>query len=340
MRNYITIYIGIICVIAFLVVYFWKKNDKAAFKGGVRLADTSLMEADEYYQKRRLIYKTLSWVIVAALMISIMASCVLLARPYTTQKVSEKKYTRDIILCLDISTSVDELNQHLMHELKDVVNSLSGERVGIIIFNTSPVMICPLTDDYVYVVEQIDKIEKALKARTSMASTANIWNDEYWELNSFISDGTLVTNAERGSSLIGDGLASCILNFGNSEEKRTKIVIFSTDNDPYGDEYLNITQAAELCAENAITVYGIGTEEMTSANMSEMKAAVELTGGKFFLEESSGTVSDIVDAVNSQSASLVKGNSYVIETDQPRMAFLILIAGVMVMIVVQKVLKK
>jgi len=339
LRNYWAIYIGIIFVIAFVILYILLRKNSGGFKGGTRIANISLMEEDPYFEKKYLFYKFVSAMILAFLMVAIIAASVLLSRPYTSKKVTKNKYCRDIILCLDVSTSVDNLNMHLVDELKDVVANLQGERVGIVIFNTSPVLITPLTDDYEYVIEQLETIKLALKERNKISSYFDT-SDDYFFYDSYISSGTLIGNVERGSSLIGDGLASCINCFTGEEVARTKIVIFCTDNDPNGEGYADITRAAQMCADNKITVYGVGTKEMYSYRMDEMEEAVKLTGGKFYLEEESGSFKDIVESIESSSANKVKGKSYVVETDQPKAAFVILIISILGVCVARTVIRK
>ena len=63
------------------------------------------------------------------------------------------------------------------------------------------------------------------------------------------------------------------------------MVIFSTDNDIQGTPVATLDEAADICVSNNVTVYGVGTKEMTPENKESMKNAVEKTGGKFYLEE-------------------------------------------------------
>ena len=149
------------------------------------------------------------------------------------------------MLCIDISTSVDYLNENLLEELKKTVDELHGERFGIVIFNTSPVLLSPLTDDYEFIKEQLDMIDKSLKVRNSeddsdLYSTdlSSMYDWLYYE--GYITSGTLVGNEQRGSSLIGDGLAAAACDFSDKDKTRTKIMIFSTDNDIQGNPVVSI----------------------------------------------------------------------------------------------------
>ena len=99
--------------------------------------------------------------------VAVVSAFVMMARPYSKERVQDERYCRDIMLCIDISTSVDYLNENLLEELKKTVDELHGERFGIVIFNTSPVLLSPLTDDYEFIKEQL-----RLSAASSSANSS------------------------------------------------------------------------------------------------------------------------------------------------------------------------
>lgn len=337
-RYPIMIFVGCVLVAA-AVLFYIRRKPKQNQTPGRKIANLYLLEDDAYFQKKQVMYKIGIVLFAVGLMGSILSGCFLLARPYKTERVTEKKYSRDIILCLDVSTSVDYLNKNLVKQLIGTVENMKDERFGIVIFNTSPVLLSPLTDDYEYTIEQLKNIEKSLKIRLNAEKGLSMPDDwMYWD--EYISGGTLVGNEERGSSIIGDGLAACINNFPASEEKRTKIVIFSTDNDLYGEPIATLPEAAQMCKDNGIIVYGIGTKEMYSDNLQEMKLAMEVTGGKFYLEEESGTFKQIVQEIDKQSTNLVKGKSYVYKTDQPMYPFLLLLCSMVMLFGAARVLRR
>lgn len=313
-----------------IILYFRMK--KRAYKSGKKISSLQHLADNPYFKRKKMEYRVLHAAFVMSLIGAIFICFVMLARPYKVQVIDEEKYARDIILCLDVSSSVDELNDQLVQKLKDTVRELKGERFGIVIFNTSPLLLVPLTDDYEYVIEQLDNIHKSLKQRISLGKMLHEDDDYFFYMN-YLTEGTLVGNEERGSSLIGDGLASCLNNFSKNDTEKTKIIIFSTDNDLEGEPVVSLMDAAKLCKKNNATVYGIGTKEMYTEDMEDMKSAVELTGGKFYLEEESGSFSDIVASISKQSQNLVKGSKKYKKTDMPKgayhaLVFLIVLLGI------------
>lgn len=329
-------YIGLVVVTAF-IVWLVIKSKKKAYSTGKKVAHIERLKKNTYFKRKQLCYRiySIAWFVFA--LIGTLAAFLLVARPYKTETVDEEKYQRDIILCMDISTSVDEVNKNLIKELKKTVHQLQGERFGIVIFNTSPVLLVPLTDDYEFVEEQLDMVQEGLERRLSGFYT-NMGDYYYYE--EYISSGTLVGNEERGSSLIADGLASCVYDFSEEDKERTRVIIFSTDNDPQGESFLSLEEAAGLCKENNITVYGIGTKNMYDNREAEMKSAVENTGGKFYLEEDSGSFNDIVTEIQKKSQNLVKGHHQVMEIECPETMFKILLLCMVSLVILTKLLRR
>lgn len=339
LKNHFVLYIGILIFVLLFSLFFIKFNKKENYKGGKKVANTLYTRDEPYFKRKMLTYRILSVLLTAACVMGIAVSFIMLARPYKTKAVHKEKYSRDIILCIDVSTSVDYLNKNLVEELKETVNNLKGERFGIVIFNASPVLLSPLTDDYEFIIEQLDLIEQSLDMRIQF-NEGGYLPDNWFYLDAYISGGTLVGAEERGSSLIGDGLAASVYDFSDLEEERTRIVIFSTDNDIQGTPLVTLEEAADICKENNVTVFGIGTKEMTEANKQSMQDAVLNTGGAFYLEEESGTFAQIVSEIEKKSKSLIKGSTEIREIELVEIPFILLLFSVMAMIVLTKIIKR
>ncbi len=342
LKNGFVIYIGIGVFVLLILFLFIYNNKKSKYRGGKKVVRDELSNDNPVFRRRMRLYRILSFVIMIACMAGIAVSFVILARPVETATKEKTDNNRDIILSIDVSTSVDNLNMNLVEKLKKTVMELKGERFGIQIFNTSTVLLTPLTDDYEFVIKQLDIIKNAIESRNM---EFNYWgnidfDDEYFYYSSYISSGTLVGAEERGSSLIGDGLASTVPNFSKDDD-RTRIVIFSTDNDVQGDSLFSLPAAARYCKENDVIVYGIGTKEMYAEKKQEMKECVEATGGRFFLEEASGKNFDkIVSDIDKMSKSKVITGYEVIETDKSAVPFIILLCSVCTMFVMIKITRR
>ena len=332
-KYHIVLYAGLAIALFMLVFVFVKYKKTKKYAGGKKIAGLICQEDEAYFRKRKILYKTGLTATLICCVLVVVSAFLLMAKPYTSRRMQDEKYCRDIILCIDISTSVDYLNENLLDKLKKTVDELQGERFGIVIFNTSPVLLTPLTDDYEYVKDQLDLIAQCLKSRNEVNLDDAFSSGYDWiYYQAYISSGTLIGNEQRGSSLIGDGLAAAAIDFSDADKERTKVVIFSTDNDIQGTPVATLDEAADICVSNNVTVYGVGTKEMTLENKESMKNAVEKTGGKFYLEEESGSFGEIVSSIEKLSKNLVKVRMVDVETPEllyPFVLMLVLFAGML-----------
>ena len=332
-KYHIVLYAGLAIALFMLVFVFVKYKKTKKYAGGKKIAGLICQEDEAYFRKRKILYKTGLTATLICCVLVVVSAFLLMAKPYTSRRMQDEKYCRDIILCIDISTSVDYLNENLLDKLKKTVDELQGERFGIVIFNTSPVLLTPLTDDYEYVKDQLDLIAQCLKSRNEVNLDDAFSSGYDWiYYQAYISSGTLIGNEQRGSSLIGDGLAAAAIDFSDADKERTKVVIFSTDNDIQGTPVATPDEAADICVSNNVTVYGVGTKEMTPENKESMKNAVEKTGGKFYLEEESGSFGEIVSSIEKLSKNLVKVRMVDVETPEllyPFVLMLVLFAGML-----------
>lgn len=213
----------IICLILGVALFFINFNKKIKYTNGKKVANTKYIKETEYYKAKVKRYNILSNLIKISSVICIVTASILVARPVTIQTKSEDKYNRDILLGLDISTSECEVNLELIEKFKEIMPSIEGDRIGIVIYNTSPIVYCPLTNDYDYINECFNIIEKQLK----IAIENNGYPPVTYELDGtempMIWYGGVGANSEaRGSSLVGDGLARNIIFISRFKNKSRK----------------------------------------------------------------------------------------------------------------------
>lgn len=316
------LYVGIVLLIVLIVIKF--KNN---YKNGKKVANTKYIENTPYYKKIIKKYKFFSICTKCVCILCIVLSLVLLARPISVDIIEPEQYNRDIFLCLDVSGSVAPLDNEIVKSFKEIVKELKGERIGITIFDSSAVVVCPLTDDYDYVMESLEKLEKGFENFIN-----NVYGD--YESSTYLNAGT---NEGQGSSIIGDGLASCAYSFSNLEEKRSRTIIFATDNALAGTPVYTLDEATQICKEKNITVYGLGTERISKEE--EFKSAVESTGGALYKYKSSRSIDEIVKGINKKEKSAIKGRKEIIKTDIPKIPFIILTISIFILFILNKKVK-
>ncbi len=344
--------IGLAVLVAVLMVLFiLHKRQKSRYVSGIRAANTARIRNSKLYRSLNLRYVIVSVIMLVGLCGSIVASLFLAARPYRTDDVVSGVKKRDIILCLDVSYSLYDLNCELTDYLKNVVAELEGDRFGINIFNTSSVTYVPLTDDYDYILDRLDALhDYFIMQKEYFEEYYTVYEtydeippekfDRYKELEDkldYFEAGTLYDNYYRGSSLIGEGLGTALYSFpylNNSE--RPRVIIMCTDNElnAFGREVLNLSEASNYCKKNKVTVFGIfpsedkfyQPEEYNYAScLNGFKNAVENTGGKFYIRTASQSVAEIVQDIQRQEAMLVKVVMTRQTIDLPRIPFIIMI---------------
>ena len=157
----------VVCLICLVAVIFWNRNHKSKYSNGKKIANTKFIKETEYYKQKMRKYKLISNTIKILSVIIIIFTGILIARPVTIQVKKEDKYNRDILIGLDISTSESEVNLELIKKFMQIMPNIAGDRIGIIIYNTAPIVYCPLTDDYDYIKERfetlIEQLEIAIK---------------------------------------------------------------------------------------------------------------------------------------------------------------------------------
>lgn len=236
------------------------------------------------------------------------ASLVGAARPVDTTTDRPTARSRDIMLCLDVSGSMAEFDAALVETFRALVRGFEGERIGLVIFNASAATVFPLTDDYDFIGDELDTAAEALDGGIGdEAFFAGTYNG-------------------RGTSLIGDGLATCVTSFDRIDTERARSLVLATDNHLAGRPLIPLSQAAELAKVRSVRVYGLNPEKSgPDDEAAQLRRVVRDTGGEYFTADDPSAVAAIVAAVQRQEASIIEGRARALQTDQP--AVPIVLAG-------------
>lgn len=249
--------------------------------------------------------------------VATLAAGVVSARPMTSQTIQPVNTSRDIMLCLDVSGSMSEVDVEVLTVFEELLEDFEGERIGLTIFNSSPVQIFPLTDDYDFIRDHLQSIRESFEFNESVP--------EHWV-------GTLNGN---GASLIGDGLAACAMAFDHPDDERSRSIIFATDNEVNGASIVTLDEAAAYADSNGVRVFALNPVQGKDADVSaELTKAAEATGGAAYGLRDTTTVSDIVAQVQEQEAAALKGQAQVIWTDAPNLWIVVLMISMLSFIVV------
>lgn len=269
------IYYGIPALIVLVLLYI-KRPQK--YKEGKRVTGVSVLESSKAYKRQVLLFKVYRFLMMVSLIASIVLSMIIAARPHRVKTVVHKTVNRDIILCFDVSDSMDDVNIAMCQEFRRMIDEFEGERIGVTIFNSRSVTLVPLTTDYEYVKSIVDKLEVSFKS-SDFYHYYDDSNADYVEKN-YKYYGTITFDGN--SSLIGDGLASALFSFPDIEEDkdRARVIIFVTDNELAGEPHVTVTKAAEMCKDNDVKVFALSPYYV--GDEAEFKRAMKGTGGGLY----------------------------------------------------------
>lgn len=325
-------YILLLIPLIFIIYFLINRKRKNNYVGGSKIANTNYIKESAYFKKKLRSYKVFLFLVKTMCFISIIISVIMIARPARVETKKVNEYNRDIFICMDVSLSVNELNEQLVDELKKLIKKLDGERIGISIFNTSSVTLVPLTDDYDYLNDTLDQLQTSFNALGQ--NGRNYYDENYLYNYSYLMSGTLEDNQTKGSSLIGDGLASCIFSFSNLDEKdRSRAIIFTTDNDLQGTSSLTLDEAATISKKKNIVVYGISPKIVTKKE--EFKKAMLKTNGKYY-NYADLKINNIVSDINKMSKTLLDTKKETKKYDIPSLPFIFLLSSIILLFVVSR----
>ena len=234
----------------------------------------------------------------AAAGVSLIGSVALAARPAARQVDERVTGTRDIMLCLDVSGSMMKFESGLIDAFRRLVGSLHGDRIGMTMWDSTAVAVFPLTDDYQYVDEQLAEAAAALGRH----------DFQY----------VVGTYAAEGSSLVGDGLASCAERFDRRSERRTRSIVLATDNQPNGISVVTLADAGVAVQQLGAQIYAVAPERGEPARMEELRSVAASSGGLFIGSVNARAADAVAERISVLSASPTSMPGQLLVTDRPQ----------------------
>lgn len=297
-------------VIGLLV--WWARTRGRPPAGAAYVAHADRLRSLPRYQtlvRRRVVLGTC---LTLAALLTCAGAIVLSGRVQERQTMQQDDRTRDIMLCLDASGSMAEVDAEVLREFRTIVDGLQGERVGLTIFSGVAITVFPLTDDYDFVVEQLTEAESAF-------GTGGVYSDAY----ALYTAGTVVDWSVQ--SQLGDGLASCVQRFDRKDEERSRAIVLASDNEPIGEGIFDVASAAQFAAEEDVVVHGIAAP-LTADRPSALQLfddAVTSTGGTFALLGQDGSAAAVIAAIGTLEARKIDRPPLVQVLDRPTLGTVI-----------------
>ena len=294
--------------VSLLAVWIVRRAGPRAQQRGVTIANIDVLTAEPAFRRRLRGYRLLLLLGLAVTAAAVVLSAYTVSRPVVSSTLTPETKNRDIVLCLDVSSSMSSLDAEVLTSFEELAGSFTGERIALVLFDGSPLQVFPLTTDYDYVRERLSEVKKELPGGR-------------------YNDGTRVGG---GLSLIGDGVAGCLLQFDQPTENRSRTLILGTDYRSTGDSLVATARATGLAVERGVTIDGINPMHRNgNAASTQFEADVVTTGGLYFAAstpaESEAAVVAIVDGVTSEAATVTREAPVRIVADTPDAAIWLLL---------------
>jgi len=251
--------------------YFWRKQQMLG-----KLAETPLLNAiNTSVSRSKQIFK-------AVLLIAGFAAIVFsLTRPAWNPTPREiKRKGRDVVILLDVSRSMlaEDIKPNRLERAKiainDLMDTLRGDRIGIVTFAGNTSVKSPLTQDYAFVRMAIDRI-------TTESTT-------------------------RGGTNIGDAIRQATSDVFDEQIKEFKDIILITDCDDQAESFPE--KAAEQAGQKDIRIIAVG---LGNPNEGARIPIVGADGTKTFLKYNGQEVWTKLDDKTLRKIATATGGAYV-----------------------------
>lgn len=292
-----------------LLLGLWSRRPRQGTPGLLLAHTERLQQVPRYRSLVRRRRRLMLWRIASLLLLA-GGALVVIARPTSVQTATPPPPSRDLILCLDASGSMEDYSAGVVSTVREVLDRLPRDRVGLTIFNGASVVKFPLTDDRSYVEERLREAEVGFASG----------NGRY----AYAASGSR-------SSQIGDGTARCVRGFDNLEDERARIVLVASDNDPFGPPVETLDDASRLARDLGVVVHGLGVPslEADTERLREFEEAVNRTGGTLTIVTGPESLTEVVERITGLRGARLDEVPRVTRRDTPDLGLCAAVAGVL-----------
>ena len=310
----------VIVVVAGVTLLGWWRARRAGQSTGRKgwVANSGFVRGLPKYQA--LVRRTRAALAMAfvCFLVAVIATSVSAAAPVDTYVKHDKSSSRDIVICLDASGSMLPYDSEIGDSFKQIISHFEGERISLQLWNTYSMTMFPLTDDYEMandtLTEMSDVIDRGFSSYGGRYTATR-------ELIEYLQP-TLPDDDEERASLVGDGLASCVMGFDHKDKTRSRTILLATDNEVWGEGIYNLSEAIAFAKRQNVTVTALypGSMDMLSSEATDLRDQVQSTGGDFYDASSPASVDSVVQQIEAEQKEDLDSNGKMLETDRPTAA--------------------
>ncbi|MCA9330632.1 VWA domain-containing protein [Candidatus Saccharibacteria bacterium] len=221
-----------------VALVFWRRLRRPARRPQF-VADSTSLSKIEGYQKTIRRARRLRRVEYGLLAVMMVLCALLVARPQIPVKTYNPEYSRDIVLCLDVSGSMEPYVAIALDALDNIYKQNPTDRYSIVVFASRAVTVLPLTRDPVAINQKIELLRDVYQRD----------NDPNYQFRDLPGYGTDV----------GEGVLASVQRFDDLKTQKTRNIILvsdldqtSGDYDPDGTSYL---KKVGLVPQNRINMF-------------------------------------------------------------------------------------
>ena len=306
----------VLAVVAIATVVGWLLARRAGVRSGKKgwVATTGYLRALPKYQA--LVRRTRASLAMAfvCFLIAVIATSVSAGAPVDRYVKHDKSASRDIVLCLDSSGSMLPYDSKIGEAFRQIISHFEGERISLQLWDAYSMTMFPLTDDYDMATDVLqdmsDTIDTGLiQVGGKISGTRELF--EYLE--------PVLDENQEVSSLVGDGLASCVMGFDHNDKQRSRTILLATDNEVYGEGVYDLSEAIEFAKSQGVTVTALypGSDISLGREALQLRDEVRKTGGDFYDASSPSAVDSVVKQIEAEQKEELDSAGKMIETDRP-----------------------
>ena len=197
---------------------------------------------------------------------------------------------------------------------RQIISHFEGERISLQLWDAYSMTMFPLTDDYDMANDVLQEMSDTIDTGLIRFGGKLSGTQELFDYLAPVMD----ENREV-SSLVGDGLSSCIMGFDHNDKQRSRTILLATDNEVYGDGVYDLSEAIEFAKKQGVTVTALypGSDTNLGYQAQQLRDEVRKTGGDFYDASSPSAVDSVVRQIEAEQKEELDSAGKMMETDRP-----------------------
>lgn len=323
---WLTVLIFVVALLLVFQVVIRSRRDS----GGPPLwvANSALLRQLPAYRHRQVVTRFAVSFLAVFMLVSLTAAATLSGAPVDRRVDNPSLASRDLVLCLDASGSMLPYDGQILDRMRELVEQFEGERVALQLWSAQSVVKFSLTDDY----ELVDDVlaEAAGVIRRGYMGEEGDYVLVSAELFDYL-EGVDSPDDQPIASLVGDGLASCVLSFDHHDQERSRTIILATDNEVQGPQIYTLQQAVKFAGDQSVDLVALypAPNGVLTTEGEQLRDVVEASGGSFYQVDDAAAVQGIMLDIAAEQLVELEAESRVVETDRPRGAAAWLAVGML-----------